>query len=112
MTEEDVVLFLLGSRYLSKIRFVFKFSDVESKRFSNTFKTLTFLLHGLDSPNRLPISSAKDFVSNYNIAPCYNIDKIVSYISDENGNLKLLPEKMALLAQNISEPLKRLNFDY
>lgn len=105
-------MFLLGSRYLSKIKFVFKFSESESKRFADTFKTLTFLLHGLDSPNKLPIHSAEEFVSNYNIAQNYNMSKIISYISDENGNLKLLPEKMALLAQNISEPLKKLNFDY
>ncbi len=112
LNEEDVVLFMLGSRYFGKVRYVFKFSDEESMRLQNAFKTITLLLHGLGNPAKLPISKAFDFVNNYNISSSFDLRKIQSYISDENGNLVIDSKKILDLASNISVPLKTLNFDY
>lgn len=112
LSDEDVALFILGSRYFGKIKNVFKFDFEENKKLSDTFKTITLALHGVENPKKLPISNVRELVSNYNLAVNFNQDKIVSYLGDEEGNFKIVIAKINELALKISAALKVLNFDY
>lgn len=110
LTEVDVAVLILTTRYLTKVPQIFTVSQLDASKLTKLFKTFTSFFHAVKYKDQLNLDA---IISCYAYDKSFSTQKIKQWLSFGTSNfLEFNYQKILALADNLSDFMKSLNFHY